>query len=779
MGTTGGEGQRRERRVLRVVGGTAVAGSAVALLAVLQAPSRSVGPLAFVVLVTGALVWSQLSPTFLAWRGEGNETTLDEAILIVGFVLMPTTGVLLASAAATLTTHLIRRRPLRKLVFNVGASLFGTALAALVINATVGTVDGVLTTSHLLAVTVGATVFWAAQALLVWLVIAYASGTSFVTVLSQSLSPATLSFVVTGSWGLLMAIAVQHLRWSIVLGAAPFILLRALYRAEGERGRLKSLLHTAAAAATATTQSRGSVQASVEESACELLAAGRATVRSAPPAPGELGAPLSGTDPGWLVVGGRHSANPFAPQDRDLLEGIAAVASIALQNADMIDRLGHAALHDPLTALPNRLLFTTRVAAAIERCTAEGTRFGVLSIDLDRFKRINDNLGHLAGDELLRQVASRLDAVVAPEDTVCRMGGDELAVIVAGHGSVEHLTASAERVLAGMARPFDLNGSHVFVTASVGIARFPVDGDTPELLLRAADRALYAAKDAGRNGLVVHHHGDDAIGDLALEQDLHVAIERQQLWVAYQPVVGSDGGARSVEALVRWDHPELGSVPPDRFLRVAEELGLVASIDRWVLDQAVSQLGRWGASGLGHVRIAVNVSARTLSEVGFEVHVAETLARHDIPAHRLELEITEQTAVQEPLAVVDRLRQLRETGVTIAIDDFGTGYSSLSRLHDFPADRLKVDRSFVSTLAAGEHNAIVAATIAMAHHLGLEVVAEGVETEEQLDILRELRCDAAQGWLFARALRPDEAAAELRLRLPREATTPPRLALSR
>lgn len=562
MGIADDEVAHRERRLLVLIGAVVASAVLAMTLALRLAPAPSLGSLAMVGLLTCALVWSQLSPTFVAWGSEGDDVSLDEAVLIVGFVLVPTTGVILASAVAALVAQLVQRQALRKLVFNVGTHVAGSALAALVIHAMVGSVTGPLTSDQVLAVAAGAAAFCTVQALLVWLVISCATGTSFASLVKAAVGPAALSFAITASWGLLMAIAVRQLGWTIVLGVAPFVLLRALHRAERERGRLHVLLHTATATATATSRSAESVRAAVEDAARSLLGAGRAAVRATPPAPGELGVALSaGSSAGWLVVSERADAHPFDVEDHELLEGIAAVASIGLGNAEMLDRLGHAALHDPLTALPNRLLFTNRIAAAIERCTAEGTRFGLLSLDLDRFKRINDNLGHLAGDELLRQVAGRLDMAARPEDTVCRMGGDELAVIVSAQGSPEGLAAAAQRMLDSLAAPFELNGSQVFVTASVGISRFPVDGDTGELLLQAADRALSAAKAAGRNGFMIHEHDEDGAGDLALEHDLHVAIERGQLWVAYQPVVCSDGAARAVEALVRWTTPASASSP--------------------------------------------------------------------------------------------------------------------------------------------------------------------------------------------------------------------------
>lgn len=761
-------GQPRARHVRLLVTLVTLGAVGTSVASLRSAPSASLGPFVLVVAVGAVLAFAQLCPTFVSWGSEAEDTTLEEAVLAVGLVLLPTTGVLVASIASTVCTQLWQRRAPLKITFNLATHAGGIALGGMVIHASVGSVSGPLTSAQVLAVAGAVTAFTVTQALLVWLVLATASGSAYWGILRLAAPPAALSFAVTASWGLLMAVAVRHLDWTIALGLAPFVLLRALHRAEGDRSRLRGLLHTASTTAAASAESRDAVQASVELAARSLLISDRAELRSTPPGEGELGACLM-TAPAarWLITGGRNDAHPYASEDQELLDGIAAIASVALDNAEMVDHLAHAALHDPLTALPNRLFFTSEVTSAITRCQTENdSTFGVLSIDIDRFKRINDSLGHLAGDELLRQIACRLKAAVRSSDVVCRLGGDELAVVVGKGSRSEDLARSAQRILRSLTGPFDIGGSQVFITASIGIAHFPTHGDTPEFLLRSADRALYRAKTAGRNGFRIHDADDGGPEDLALEHDLHLAISRDELWVAYQPVISADGNARSVEALVRWDHPQLGSVPPDRFLRIAEEVGLITLIDLWVLDRAVYQLARWREAGLSHVRMAVNVSARTLSQTGFEERVAETLRRQMVPAANLELEITEQVAVQEPLAVVERLRRLRDTGVTIAIDDFGTGHSSLSRLNAFPADRLKIDRAFVGKLVKDQLNPIVAATIAMGHHLGLEVVAEGVETAEQLEVLRTLGCDASQGWLFAPALVAEEAAVELRRRLP-------------
>jgi diguanylate cyclase (GGDEF)-like protein len=376
-------------------------------------------------------------------------------------------------------------------------------------------------------------------------------------------------------------------------------------------------------------------------------------------------------------------------------------------------------------------------------------------LDLDRFKKVNDGLGHPAGSEVLRQAAQRLVREGRAGDTVARVGGDEFVVCAPGLRSVDEGAGLAERLLGAFAAPFLVEGREVFVSASIGVALHPRDGASPEELLKHADAAMYGAKLHGRNTFQVHVAPVAGAHDrLTLEAHLHRAIERSELTLAYQPQIDlATGETVAVEALARWTDPELGPVGPDHFIPVAEDSGQIVALDTWVLRTACEQAQAWSDSGLPPVRMAVNVSGRHFHHGRLTETVASVLWQTELDPHRLELEVTESVAVEEEHTNRLVLEELRALGVGVAIDDFGTGYSVLSRLRYFPLDRLKIDRAFVAEVPgrAGD-GAIVVAMIAMAHALGLEVVAEGVETAPQRDFLIQNGCDLGQGYLFARPL---------------------------
>jgi diguanylate cyclase (GGDEF)-like protein/PAS domain S-box-containing protein len=426
------------------------------------------------------------------------------------------------------------------------------------------------------------------------------------------------------------------------------------------------------------------------------------------------------------------------------------------------EQLAHQAFHDPLTGLANRALFLERVAHALAVARRSTTGLAVLFLDLDNFKTVNDSLGHAAGDELLVAVAGRLAGCVRGTDTVARLGGDEFAILLEVVARDDQPAATAGRVLDALRTPFSVAGTEVFVGASVGIAPGgpgTIDADT---LLRNADIAMYTAKREGRNRAVRFEPGMDRATRerLALEADLHRAVERDELVVLYQPTVclGS-GRTASLEALVRWRHPERGLVPPSEFIPVAEETGLILPIGRWVLKEACRRAARWGrevaaARGVG---VAVNLSARQFQDPALLAVVAEALAESGLEPDRLTLEITESVVMQDTQATVAKLGGLKALGVQLAIDDFGTGYSSLSYLQRFPIDVLKIDRAFVSGLTKSEDAAVLTRTIVqMAQTLRLRAVAEGIEDGDQLERLRALGCDLGQGYHFARPL-PSEA----------------------
>jgi diguanylate cyclase (GGDEF)-like protein/PAS domain S-box-containing protein len=412
------------------------------------------------------------------------------------------------------------------------------------------------------------------------------------------------------------------------------------------------------------------------------------------------------------------------------------------------------AYHDVLTALPNRKLFTDRLRHALGRAKRTGKSLGVMFIDIDHFKTINDTLGHTAGDELLLEMARRLRACVREEDTVARIGGDEFTMILAELRHPEDAGNVAEKVLDAVQVPLTIAGMQIVVTASVGISLYPVDGADPEALLRNADSAMYRAKEAGRNTyqLCTDEMKQRAMDRLSIESRLRTALRDQQMVLAYQPQINLlTGRTIGVEALVRWNDPERGVMQPAAFIPIAEESRLIVPLGEWVLRTACRQTKEWHDQGSGPVRVAVNLSARQFQQHDLVEMVQSALEDVDLSPSSLELEITETTAMQNAEVTVETLRALRDLGVGISIDDFGMGYSSLNYLRRFPITGVKIDRAFVSDVTSNDGDAaIVSAVIGMARNLRLRVTAEGVETAEQFAFLRSRECDEAQGYYFGR-----------------------------
>jgi diguanylate cyclase (GGDEF)-like protein/PAS domain S-box-containing protein len=439
----------------------------------------------------------------------------------------------------------------------------------------------------------------------------------------------------------------------------------------------------------------------------------------------------------------------------NLVTMVSPLAAIAIERKTFEDRLAYQAQHDPLTGLPNRVLFVEFLTLALARARRRQSTSAVLFLDLDRFKIVNDSLGHDAGDELMQQLSTRLCAALRPGDTVARFGGDEFTVLCEDLSVADAKGQAidvARRLLEVIEAPVELRGEDQHLSASIGIAiAGPVD--SPETLLRDADAAMYRAKSAGKGRWELFDEEMRSSARLRLETEnaLHRALERNELRNFYQPIVDiSSGTCAGAEALVRWQHPERGLVAPDSFIDLAEESGLIVPLGRWVLEEACRQLMEWREAGQvsESFTIAVNLSARQLAQPDLVQQVADALERTGAPAERIFLEITESVLMAE--TSVDAMVALRELGVRLSIDDFGTGYSSLGYLRRFPVDTVKVDRSFVDGLGTeSEDSAIVAAVVSLGHALGLSVVAEGVETERQLAELRALRCDRAQGFWFA------------------------------
>ena len=419
-------------------------------------------------------------------------------------------------------------------------------------------------------------------------------------------------------------------------------------------------------------------------------------------------------------------------------------------------RMRHLANHDELSGLPNRRLLLDRLAQAIALARRGGELLAVLFLDLDRFKTVNDSLGHSVGDQLLRTVAQRIVATVREGDTVARIGGDEFVVVLPRIDTGPHASLVAGKVMEALSQPLHIEGHDLRVTGSIGIAVFPHDGTTPDMLLRNADAAMYHAKEAGRDNqqFFAAPMNVAAAQRLSLENDLHLALERGELFLHYQPRIDL-AAARlvGVEALVRWQHPTRGVLHPGGFIAVAEETGLISRLGEWVLREACRQHLAWRESGVPEFPIAVNLSPRQFRQRDIAERIGAVLDENRVAPALLELEITETTLMQHTEQTLATLQRLSRMGLALAIDDFGIGYSSLSYLKRFPVDQLKIDQSFVRDLGSDPANAAIVATIAtLARNLKLEVVAEGVETAEQLEGVRACGCGQAQGYLFSRAV---------------------------
>ena len=432
------------------------------------------------------------------------------------------------------------------------------------------------------------------------------------------------------------------------------------------------------------------------------------------------------------------------------------------------ERMRHIAQTDSLTGLPNRLTLQIRLAQLLPEARRHQWQLAVMFIDLDRFKIINDTLGHQVGDELLRDVAIRLSRVVRETDFVARLGGDEFVILLPAISGPADAAIIANKIIGALSSSI-LTGNHELHTSpSIGISIFPDDGSDGDTILKNADTAMYHAKSAGRNNYQFYaaEMNQTASERLDLEHKLRHAISRNELALCFQPQFSADGShATGVEALIRWHHPTDGMISPIRFIPIAEETGLIVEIGEWVLRTACHEMKKWIDAGLKPVRVAVNVSARQLRRRDFCEVVAGVLAESGLPAELLELEITESSVMENPEEAIEILQRIGRMGVTLAIDDFGTGYSSLAYLKLFPIDHLKIDRSFVADIEVDLNDrAIAFGTIALAHSLGLNVIAEGVETADQLELLRSNGCDEVQGYLFSKPLNSAAAFAFLRAR---------------
>ena len=422
-------------------------------------------------------------------------------------------------------------------------------------------------------------------------------------------------------------------------------------------------------------------------------------------------------------------------------------------------RLNYLASYDSLTGVPNRQYFQDQLDRATRRARRSRRKLGVLFLDLDRFKIVNDTLGHKAGDELLKVVVARLGAVIRSGDLLARLGGDEFAVLLEDIRGPLELESAAAKILSAFEEPFEIDGRVFTITASVGITVYPSDNHDPLALLNNADIAMYQAKDLGRNNFkfFTQTMHEEIIRYHLLESDLKIALDHSQFEILYQPQVKlADRKMYACEALLRWNHPERGVVGPDDFISIAEENGYIVPIGLWLLERVCRQLREWERAGLPLPRIGINVSPQHFHQADFHRQVEATLERHAIPPSLLELELTEGSLMKDTDEIQRCLGALKAIGVRLAIDDFGTGYSCLSYLKQFPIDVLKIDRSFVSDIGVSEDGqAICGVILSIAKQLGLDSVAEGIENERQLNFLVEQGCEYAQGFYFGRPMKPE------------------------
>ncbi|MES2354782.1 MAG: EAL domain-containing protein [Pseudomonadota bacterium] len=433
-------------------------------------------------------------------------------------------------------------------------------------------------------------------------------------------------------------------------------------------------------------------------------------------------------------------------------------------------KMAHLAHHDVLTNLPNRLLLKDRITQAIAMAHRRNRRLAILFLDLDRFKYINDSLGHTVGDELLQQVAERLSAAVRESDTVSRQGGDEFVILLPDVEHVDDAAVRSEGIINRIATPYKIGERDLYITASIGISVYPDNGSDAETLIKYADTAMYCAKSGGRNNyqFFVQDMDDQNVARQSFESSLRQALDKEQFILQYQPkVILKTGEIIGAEALIRWQHPQWGLVPPDSFIPIAEEIGLIVSIGQWVLRHACRQLRTWRDAGGHPICVSVNVSASEFRGQHFLADVRAILAETRIEPHCLELELTESVLMESVESTDVVLRELKSMGVRLAIDDFGTGYSSLSYLSQFPIDVLKIDQSFVREIAVHPGNAtIISAVVGMGKGFEHQVIAEGVETQEQAEFLQSRDCAQGQGYYFSRPVNANEFAQLLGTTLP-------------
>jgi diguanylate cyclase (GGDEF)-like protein len=717
------------------------------------------------------LVVLHITPVRLAHAGEGESLTLGEAFIIPMALLLSPFEVVLILGLTSALGQAFRRAPPPKAVFNVGQTMLAAALGISVFHALMGS-GGAGSARTIVAAAAAGYAYAATSSLLVSWIIAGAQGVRLRSVLFEGAILRAATWTGALSFGVLILLTVSHYPWSPVLSLGPIIALQFGYigavEQRRERRRIEGLYQVASELRSAIDEQ--DILRRLVPAAQGLLDSQEARLTDEAPntGPGVLRAEIEPCVVLELVRSpGRRL---WTPRDQQLLNAVAEVAGAALEKARLFNEVKHQALYDSLTGLPNQVLFQDRVDYALSQAERKGERLAVLFIDLDNFKRVNDTLGHHAGNVLLQKVSDRISGVIRSGDTLARMSGDEFTLLMPDIRSLDDACAVSEKITASLREPFQVTGHRLFCSASIGVAAYPDHAIHFGGLLQNSDLAMYQAKAQSRGTYRVYtaSMSVDTHGRIELETDLRQALDRDQLRVMYQPQVDLDSGRIvGVEALVRWQHPVHGLLGPDRFIPLAEDVGLIGQVDRWVLRAVCEQAKRWERNGLPQITIAVNLSGAELSTRGIARDIIETITAGGMPPSQLEIEVTESVAVQEGTEARSVLEELREHGIHLAIDDFGTGYSTLARLSNFPVDSLKIDKSFVDAIGTGAEDApLVVAIIAMAHSLNLTVVAEGVERVEQLNFLRQRGCDRAQGYLLGRPVFGAQLADHLAEQLP-------------
>ena len=750
----------------------------------------------------------EIVPLHLEWAGQAYSLSMSEAPLVVGLLCWPSTSLIFArvlGGAAALVVH--RRQPLHKLSYNVAVQYLEVTVA-LAVFLYLPHAHGapILAAPAVLAAVLFST---GSAVVLVWLAIRFTVGHLDRTIVRSFTRSGVAGLVINPSIAIVVVAAARDSQIDVIPLAIVLCGVGAIYRAyvnlrqrhssletlydftrgishgESMEGRLRDVLVKTRDMMKSSVagvlidediptirwvDADGSMHTAVfEQTRADwpfALVLTSATVVRMPRNSRDAGhqaflhqhgirdamlAPLmiEGSARGVLFVEDRRSdVATYTDDDAKLFETVATHAASVLDNSRLVDRLRHESRHDALTGLMNRHYFRARLNEVLGH---RGRQYALMIADLDRFKEVNDTLGHHHGDLLIREVANRITAAAPPHAIIARLGGDEFAVLVQATDAME-ARAIAQAIRLGISAPCVLDGLAVDVDASFGIALSPAHGNEETVLLKRADMAMYAAKSSG-TGIEVYDRDRDDYSPrrLALATDLRAGIERDELLLHYQPQVDVDGTVTGVEALVRWQHPVYGEVSPGEFIGLAERSGAISQLTRWVLARSLEQLAQWHRQALP-VTMSVNVSMRNLLDAGIVDSVRRELRRTQVPPQAVTLEITESHIMSDPGRTLPILHRLASLGVRLSIDDFGTGYSSLSHLRQFPVHEIKIDRSFIGALSNSDNRSIVKAVIAIAEGLDVETVAEGVEDGETAAQVAEMGCTRLQGYYIARPM---------------------------